>query len=214
MRSHILAALCFTLMLPAVVEARPVSYAGGSTVMQKNNGHFYSLHLHYSPTAWYSTGYRGEFWRDEEFWLHSAAVNNLLKRWNNPNSQANLYLRWGLGVAVSDFGHFDDEVEPLGYSGLAIDWEDRRFFTSYAFRGIYAGEIDRSFHQRARVGVAPYIGEYGDIHTWIMLQAEHHPGSDTTFELTPLLRFFRGDLLFEAGISGDKEVLFNWVIRF
>ena len=47
--------------------ARPVSYPGGWTVMQFNDAYKHSLHVHVSPTAKYSIGYKAEYWRDGEW---------------------------------------------------------------------------------------------------------------------------------------------------
>lgn len=68
--------------------------------------------------------------------------------------------------------------------------------------------------QSARVGVAPYVGDYGDLHTWLMLEVEHNPEADDKFTLTPLVRLFKDVHLVEAGMGDDGSVLFNWVIRY
>lgn len=197
----------------SVAIARPVSYPGGWTVMQNNNTGAHGLYVHYSPTAKYSIGYKAEYWRDEKWHSHSAQLNYLAKRWNAPTSQANLYLKTGAGVAYSNFGSFDGETEPTGFVGITFDWEDRRYFSSYETRAYYARDIDKFFVQKARVGITPYIGDYGDIHTWLMLQVDHTPGKDNKITVTPLVRMFKGEYLVEAGISDDGDVLFNWTVR-
>lgn len=207
--------MSFGLMLPATQsQARPVSYPGGVTGMLMNNGDANSVHIHYSPTAYTSLGYKGEYWRDGEYTIQALQMNNLLKRWNNPNSQANLYLKSGVGVAYSDKGEFDHETDLAAFTGMAADWEDRRFFASYENRYTEAGDIDDFFMQSARVGVAPYVGEYGDLHTWLMLQVEHKPEAKEHITVTPLVRLFKGVHLAEFGMNNDGEVLFNYVIRY
>ena len=203
--------LCL-LALPA--EARPVSYPGGWTAMVMNSGDANSVHLHYSPTAYTSVGVRSEYRRANEYQLNSVQMNNLIKRWNSKNSQANFYLKSGVGVAYSDAGDFDGETEAAGFTGIALDWEDRRYFTSYENRYIEAGDIDSSFMQSARVGIAPYIGDYGDLHTWLMLQVDHVPESDEQITVTPLVRLFKDVHLLEAGMSNQGDVLFNYILRF
>ena len=64
------------------------------------------------------------------------------------------------------------------------------------------------------MGVAPYIGDYGDTHTWLMLQVDHNPSQDDDITFTPLIRVFKGEYLAEAGVSDQGDVLFNWVIRY
>lgn len=195
-------------------EARPVSYPGGVTAMLTNNGDKNALHLHYSPSAKYSLGYKLEFWRDGEYGIEAFQLNNLIKRWNKKDSQANLYLKSGVGFSFSDYGDFEKEMEPAAFTGIAADWEDRRFFVSYENRYTEAGDIDDFYMQSARAGIAPYIGDYGDLHTWLMLEVEHRPEADEHYTLTPLVRFFKDVHLIEAGFSNKGEVLFNWVIRY
>lgn len=202
------------IILSANVSARPVSYPGGWTVMQANDADKHSLHLHYSPTKDYSIGYKAEYWRDEDWQFHGLQLNNLIKRWNGQASQANFYLKSGLGVAYSDYQAFDHRLEPAAFTGIALDWEDRRYFTSYENHLYYAGDIDRFYHQSARVGIAPYIGNYGDLHTWLILQVDHAPADRDKITFTPMVRLFKSETLVEAGMSDNGDILFNFILRY
>ncbi|MCI5060577.1 MAG: hypothetical protein MRY79_05850, partial [Alphaproteobacteria bacterium] len=129
MMKYIILILMGVVMFTPPVSARPVSYPEGWTVMLMNDGDKNTAHVHYSPTAKTSIGYKFENWRDKEMVLNAVQMNNLLKRWNKKDSQANAYLKSGVGVAYSDAGEFDSEIDPAVFTGLALDWEDRRFFT-------------------------------------------------------------------------------------
>ncbi|MEM8986762.1 MAG: hypothetical protein AAGC95_08570 [Pseudomonadota bacterium] len=192
-------------------EARPVSYPGGVTVMQRNTGDFSSLHVHYSPTFRSSVGLYAERNWDEDVQFAGLQANRLLKRWNAPKSQGNLYLKLGAGAA-DPFG--EDGARRAGFVEIAADWETRRWFTSYEVRASDFGG-DASVRQWARIGVAPYVGEYGDLHTWAMVQLQHAPEAGEPVTATPLLRFFYGVQLMEVGYTPQtEEFLFNYVIRF
>ena len=195
-------------------QARPVSYPGGWTGMFMNDGDKHSAHVHYTLDRYTSLGYKLEYWRDSEMTLNMVQLNKLLKRWNAPQSQGNLYFKSGAGIAYSDRDDFDGEIDPAGFAGIAADWENRRFFVSYENRYTEAGDQADFFMQSARVGIAPYIGDYGDLHTWLMLQAEHAPESDEPVVLTPLIRMFKGVHLIEAGLSSENDILFNYVVRY
>lgn len=208
MKKTLLLSCLLLQFLPADALARPISYPGGWTVMQNNEPDTNSLHIHYSPTANYSVGYLAEYMQENDWQFHGVQLNNLLGRWNAPHSQANLYLQSGVGLAI------DDGAQAATFTGVAFDWETRRYFTSYENQVFYAGDIDKSFTQKARVGIAPYEGDYGDLHTWLMLQVDHTPSSSEHFKITPLVRLFKGEYLAEAGVSNKGDVLLNWTIRF
>ncbi|MEM7400317.1 MAG: hypothetical protein AAF304_00040 [Pseudomonadota bacterium] len=204
------------LIISATIQAhaRPVSYPGGWTVSTFNDADRYSGFIHYSPTAFYSIGYHVEYWRDRDYQIHALHINNLIKRWNAEASQGNFYLMSGIGFAHSDEGDFDNRAELAAYGGIAADWETRKVFFSYANRYTDAGNIADSFRQKARFGFAPYVTEYGNWHTWLMMEVRHAPESKDQFVATPLVRLFKGADLFEAGVSDQGDVLFNFVHRF
>ncbi|MFL2666946.1 MAG: hypothetical protein ACJ0GF_01465 [Burkholderiales bacterium] len=214
MRLLFLAIVSFTLMAPTVAMSRPVSYPGGWTVMTMHEGLRNSAHVHYSPTAKTSLGYRFEYWPDKELTVHAFQINKLLKRWNKTESQANFYLKSGIGVSYSDFGQFDNKSGSSVFTGLAVDWEDRRRFISYENRLTEIDGIDDFFQQSTRIGWAPYQGDYGDLHTWLMLQIEHMSEADQDYTVTPLIRLFKDVHLIELGLNNHNKFLFNYVFRY
>ena len=52
--------IVLTIILNTVTYARPVSYEDGWTAMMMSDEMSTSVHIHYSPTAFYSIGYRYE----------------------------------------------------------------------------------------------------------------------------------------------------------
>ena len=196
-------------------QARPISYGGGWTLIQKNNYNQNSLYVHYSPSVNYSIGYRGEYWRKDHWQFHGAQLNYLLKRINKPKSQTNLYFKNGLGLSYSDNMELENKTEPSIFSGVVFDWEDRRFHTSYENRLQFSRKIQSFYNQKAKIGLAPYLGKYGDLHTWLMFQIEHIPNSNSKeVILTPLIRLFKGDILSELGYSNTGDFIFNFIKRF
>ena len=194
--------------------SRPVSYSEAWTIMQKNDFNKNSIHIHYSPLTKYSIGYRGEYWREKEWSFHGTQLNYLLSRLNNKASQANFYLKNGIGVATSDYKHLEKEIQTSFFSGFSMDWESRRYYTSYENKFNFANKIDNFFFQKIRLGLSPYIGKYGDLHSWLMIQIDHMPKSNNKFVYTPFLRMFKGDYLAEAGFSNNQKLMFNFIKRF
>lgn len=201
--------LLLSLLLPISANARLISYPGGVTAMTMNDIDSNALHLFYTPAPSYSVGMNLEYLRDADATIAAVQGNYLVKRWNMPGSQANAYVNAGAGAATAD-----GETDPVVYAGSEIDWEDRRFFTLYQNRFLWADDTEKFAKHMARVGVTPYIGDYGDLHTWLMLQADYDAGEDDTFSLTPLVRLFKGTTLVEAGYNLDGGLLFNGMFVF
>lgn len=177
--------------------------------MTMNDGMENSALLSYSPTARDAIGVRSDYLREDDAWMHALNYNRLLKRWNKADSQANIYMLSGAGVAMRG-----DDEGAVGWVGMEADWESRRYYVSYENRFIGSGLIEEAFMQRARVGVAPYIADYGDWHPWLMLQVDHRPSNDDEIVVTPLVRIFNEDVLGEAGLSSTGDIMFNITTQF
>jgi len=203
--------LVIIVSLSGTVHARPVSYPGGWTFMQKSNGSYSSIHAHYSPTASDSIGMYIERNWQEDITFTGVQYNRLVKRWNGRKSQANFYVKAGVGQA-QPFGKNGTQI--AGFTELAMDWETRRWFTEYRIRATDYAD-NQSIHHSGRLGIAPYIGNYGDLHTWLMVQVENHPESNKPTTTTPLVRLFKGVQMLELGYTIEhEEWLANWIVRF
>ncbi len=206
-----LTTLLAALLLAESAYARPVSYPGGWTLMQRNNGDRSAIHAHYSPTAFDSFGVYIEKNWDEDVTFTGLQYNRLVKRFNGPSSQANIYAKAGIGQA-DPFGSAGAEL--AGFVEFAADWETRRWFTEYRLRTADFAD-NESVHHSARLGVAPYIGDYGDLHTWFMVEVQNHPDGDKPITTTPLIRLFKGVQMIELGYTVEEnEWLANWIVRF
>jgi len=198
----------FLFILIADAQARPISYPEGWTLMGQSNWEKNRIHLHYSPTSSYSLGVVSEDFKNSNRKDFGFQLNNLLFRKNTSKSQTNVYSMIGLGLAKEDSYELN---KTLRFSG---DWETRRYFTSYNFSLRHADSIDDgSFHQEGRVGVAPYLAEFGSIHTWLMLQAQHHPEEAQEVRIAPIIRLFKDQFLFELGLDSEKDFIFNFIYR-
>jgi hypothetical protein len=206
--------LLFILLFSNVCFARPVSYPEGWTFMTKNDSEMNSAHLHYSPTFNKSLGYKIEYSKSKKYTVHSVHYNHLIKRWNKKHSQANFYTKTGIGILHTDFDNYESKLKYAGYFGVSADWETRRYFTSYENKIFSAGKIDSYFSQKVKIGIAPYIGNYGDIHTWLMFEVSHNPKNKDSISYSPIVRFFYETHLMEIGMNNNKKLSFNYVKRF
>ena len=201
--------VCGVYIIP--VQARPISYSGGWTLMQKNNWQKNRLHAHLSTSRRNSIGLNIETYTDKNK-VH-VQWNHLVFRKNTKHSQANIYLRNQWGVA-----HVVDHNYPTLTISVHSDWETRRHFLSYDASGVYIDNIDSgSFFHQARIGIAPYVAGYGKLHTWLMLQVEHHPQDPrqkNRIISSCIIRLFKSIYLIELGIDDYKRGLLNAIIRF
>jgi hypothetical protein len=201
---------CFCFLLPSPAQARLISYAGGWMFMTDNDQFANRASMVYSPTATTGIGPFIDHYRDTSSNLAGLDFNWLAKRWNNADSQGNLYLLSGLGVAD---GSGDQRLG--GFGGMEGDWESRRYYVSYENRYTAAGrKVRQEFQEMGRIGIAPYIAESGSLHSWLMLQVDHFPEDRKPWTLTPMVRMFKGEYLVEAGVASNGHPMLNLMITF
>jgi len=190
------------LIISFGLDARPISYSGGSTIMSFSDNIKDSLYYHYSPSYKYSVGI--ENIRDKYFDDNYSYVRftYLLNRKNTENSQRNLYLQ--SGISSEGFNKF--------FYGMHGDWETRRLFVGFGLK-----ETKRKIHdyseQYYQIGVAPYLGDYGDLHTWIMIKAKEN-SLQNKWSTYPVLKFFKGNVLVEFGYGEKTEWDVHLMYRF
>lgn len=216
LRKYLITVFSATALLGAASQsiARPVSYQGGWTLIEETDRQSTSVLLHYTPDPAYSVGLRVDWDRDQDLLFVGPQATWLAKRWFAPDSQANLYV-WGAAGLVQGVDNNPAASNEGVQFGVMSDWETRRLFASYRATVRDYGQIDRSFMQAARLGFAPYEGDTGDLHTWLMLEVDHRPDAQEPLGITPLVRFFYGPVLFEAGWTvTDSAPLLNLQYRF
>ena len=207
-RLFIIACLCS--LLPSPAQARLISYAGGWMFMSDNDQFANRASMVYSPTATTGIGPFIDHYRDTGGDLAGLDFNWLAKRWNNADSQGNLYFLSGLGVASGD-----GNQRLGGFAGMEGDWESRRYYMSYENRYTDAGRsVRQEFQEMGRIGIAPYVAESGSLHTWLMLQADHFPENRRSWIVTPMVRMFKSEYLVEAGVANNGDPMLNRMITF
>ena len=199
----ILKILFFILVLAVNIEARPISYSGGSTIMIKSDSLSNSTYFHYSPSFKYSIGIENtnnKIFKDNKNYIR---FTYLLNRKNALNSQRNLYFQSGIDVGNKN-NHF---------YGAHGDWETRRWFAGFGYKNIQSKTNNDYENKYIQFGVAPYIGDYGDFHTWLMVKTRK---SSLTKNIStyPILKFFSGDALVEVGYDNRTNWDLHLMYRF
>ena len=184
-------------------DARPISYSGGTTIMYKSDTFNDSIYLHYSPTYKYSIGLeraKNKFYKNTENYFR---FTYLVNRKNTDISQRNLYFQ--SGVLVDDADGF--------FYGMHGDWETRRWFSGFGYKDTKNTFGQDYTDQYIQLGVAPYVGDYGDLHTWIMIKTKKNSLTNTQ-STYPELKFFKGPTLVKFGYSDKKEWDLHLMYRF
>ena len=188
-------------MLSDLAQSRPVSWSGGSTIIYRTNSMMSSYTFHYSPTYKYSIG--AEYVNDRYFNNHFINLRStyLLDRHNTKISQRNIYLTGGISTKTNqDFSY-----------GIHGDWETRRLFSSFSLINKHTKEKDYTENE-FQLGVAPYLGKYDEIHTWVMLKAKKNT-INNNWEIYPFIKLFQGDFLIEVG-SKNSHWDVHFIIRY
>lgn len=208
------------LLLPLAAAAKPIAFQGGSTLMTEYGaGTMQEAQGFFAPRYWVSFG-AGHLRLDAEDDRFSRDIsyvrgNLLLKRWNLPAAQGNVFAYGGLGRATgSDFA----DAVFAGSAGLQADYETRWFYSSAKTEYIGSSKFAHLI-STAQLGVAPYPHDYGDIATWFVVQGRHYTGGlYRGIEVAPLLRLFKayrwGSVWFEGGATLDGQVQSMLMLNF
>jgi hypothetical protein len=208
------------VLAPPLTAAKPISFTDGWTAMTEYGGETMSeAQVFYAPRWWASFGAGqlrleaedGAFSRD----LSYLRVNGLLKRWNLPGAQANVFGYGGLGRATgSDFAG----PQTAGHLGLQADYETLRVYVS----GNTEWHRAEAFEHRldtVQAGFAPYRHAYDGIATWLIAQGRQASGGlYEGVEGALLLRLFAarrwGSVWFEAGPNTDGGLQSMLMVNF
>ena len=190
----------FILLLVLNTEARPISYSGGHTLMHFNDNMKESIYYHYSPSFKYSIGVEELnnkiFDRSET----NLRFTYLVNRKNTKNSQRNFYFQSAVSTKNSNFIY-----------GVHGDWETRRYFIGFDYKEV-KNIIDYT-DKHIQLGLAPYLGEYGDLHTWLMLKTKKNSLNNKQITY-PVIKFFKGNVMLELGYDNKTDWDIHLMYRF
>lgn len=200
----------FILSIPS--WGHPVIYQEGWVVSQMSMKDMTDANIGYSLTHRWSMGYqffRLENTQGESDQFNLFKVNHLLKRFNAKDSQANIYLHSGLGHAQN--AQFDNRLGWMG--GIEADWETRTLFTSLKYLHYGTSQTDHPVVV-GRVGFSPLKADFNSLQSWAMLQVWSDPVTSREVKITPLLRFFYQNVLWEMGASTKGDMMLNLMVHY
>jgi hypothetical protein len=193
--------------------AHPVIYQGGWALNSTNFADYSNNYVMYSMNHRFAVGV--DHWRfsqgDDNTEAGLFKVNNLLWRYNGEDAQANIYLHGGAGVVDQEWGKRGTHGVYMG--GIDVDWETRQLYTAFKHYQFYSPNRWDSYVTQARVGYSPYTAEFDKLQTWVMLQAMVVDDIHKTVQLTPMVRFFYHNVLWEVGSSTRGDWMLNLMVH-
>lgn len=205
--------LAMICLVSPLAQAHPVSYKDAVGLMSFNTPEMNEILLTYSLTPHFAVA--GTYLRDSKSEFYIPRVNFLLKRWNNEDSQGNIYLSGGAG-----YEKFASKNYGVSLGEFVADWESRKYYIY--FDHLYLNRSnsdnvllpDRDYnHSKLRVGTAPFLADYSDLNVWLILQGEKHL-DESNIEMTQFLRFYIKNTLWEVGARFDGGWAFNYMVHF
>lgn len=221
--SYLLSALLVGALGIPALHAKPIAFADGTTVMHERNINMLESQAFYAPTYWWSAGpgYLQLTSDDKQKRreISYLQVNYLLKRWNMPAAQANLFAYGGAGTAKSTENGgrsvTNDAVWRYGWQG---DYETRTVYTSFKMDGYKSAALSHRI-STLQLGVAPYEHDYEDLAAWFLVQFRHYTGGIrdanlNKLEQTALVRLFKGPVWVELGVNRERHTQFMIMYNF
>ena len=201
----------FFFAVPRLALANPVSFKDGWGIMPSYGKDWSDLMVNYSITNRYALGV-SQFYRQGEKSTATfgiGQVNYLLSRWNELDSQANIYASTGAGGRHDSVR--DDSF--AGYGSLEADYETRRIYTLLAAETLQSRRSDFN-RLRWRGGFSPYKAPFEALQTWLLVQVDYMPEMHDKTTVTPLVRFFYNNYALELGVSLDGKPFLGAMAHF
>lgn len=189
-----------------IMHGHPVIWKGGHVISTTRSNQTMEIKAHKSISKTISFGLHGIEFHDSHMIM--AQANTLIKRWNETNAQSNAYLFTGMGIKSNSTKSYIG-----GHVGGQIDWETRRYYSQFNYDGFLSN--DQNHIIKTRVGIAPYLTSYENIHAWLIIQwSTHKRGNQNISKILPVIRLFKKNILVEIGTDFSNQHLMTGMIHF
>ncbi len=200
--------------------AGPMGFKDSFMAMGDFNNNWRELFINYAITPRDAFGISATYMRSDDKsktrTLEELTYTRLLKRWNMPHAQANLWFMGGVGAlqGENEQGGKDDDFDKLMVTpGVQFDYETTRVYLAASHRLYRASDINHDFTS-VRAGFSFYETEYDKTQPWFILEARNMNGLSDKIEVTPMLRLINKSFFVEAGINNSREPRFNFMYIF
>ena len=212
LRKKLLATLVVAMAMPAF--GGPMGFKDSWMAMGDFSPNWQEVFVNYALTPRDALGVSTLYMRSDDEsknrQLADVTYTRLVKRWNMPQAQANIWFLGGLGyVTGNDFVGSRAMASP----GIQVDYETTRVYASATARLYRADSINHDVAS-ARLGFSFYEVDYDETQPWLVVEARRMTGLSNSVELTPMLRLIHHRFFFELGVSNSSQGRFNFMYIF
>ena len=198
-----LARLFLALLLSISFTAHAAALMGfkdSAMLMSEFSNDRKELMLNYSPALGHAFGVETMWMRGDKQTNLITNINytGLIKRWNMPNGQANLWFMTGIGEASGDSSGFS-------YSpSVQFDYETTRIYFLAKARMVRAPHIQYDTYS-VQSGFSLYETSFEETQPWLVIEAKTTENMMTKNEVTPALRLINQNYFLELGITNPWD---------
>ncbi|HSI24360.1 MAG TPA: hypothetical protein VK952_01945 [Methylotenera sp.] len=208
-------------MLPSLsATAAPMGFSESFMAMGDFNNNWRETFINYATSPRDAFGVSATYMRADDKsksrTLEEVTYTRLLKRWNAPHAQANLWFQGGLGALQGEdklTGESRDFDKVMITPGVQFDYETTRVYFQAAHRLYRASDINHDYTS-VRAGFSFYETDYESTQPWLILEARNMNGLSEKIEVTPMLRLINKNFFVEAGVNNSREPRFNFMYIF
>jgi len=189
--------------------SHPVIYKGGWVFQQSSMPQMSESKVGYTFHPKFSVMAKSQrFDQNNEYEDTTLGINVLAKRWLSFDSQANIYL----GANIGNYEDADGSGQ-ASHAMFMADWEDREDYLVFKSKK-YFYDGDESEDYLLRYGFAPYVSGMDELQAWGIIQAYYYDQHSKEAVITPMLRFFYKNVLWEMGSSTNGASFLTLMVHY
>ncbi len=202
MWKHTLVFLTTMLCAMQVQAAALMGFADSFMVMGEASEDYQEVMANYSPVVGHAYGIELMRMRDKDGMtstISALSYTGLIKRWNMPGAQANLWFTGGIGES-----HGDDQSGFAYTPSVQFDWETKRLYFLAKARMVRAPGMNFD-SATLQSGFSFYETGFDETQPWFVLETRTMNNMDPAFQVTPMLRFINKNYFLEVGVTNPFQ---------
>lgn len=206
------------LLIPLSASAGPMGFQDSWMSMGDLGPNWREIFVNYALTPRDAVGFSQTYMRADDDSrsrdLTELTYTRLLKRWNQPHAQANVWFIGGVGnMRLHDRdGNWSGNRVAIS-PGIQLDYETTRIYFSATHRLYRAEDINHDY-SAVRAGFSFFETDYESTQPWLIVEARSMNTLSDQIEVTPMLRLINRRYFVEAGVNTFGQPRFNFMFIF